>query len=72
MELPTEAILHGRGVANDDEFIGTGDSICVGAANGIRFISSAENTDELPHYPGFKFQQELVGDTDRHLSTSGV
>jgi hypothetical protein len=60
MELPTEAILHGRGVTNDDEFVDPGDSIRVGAANGIRFLASAENTQELPHYPGFKFKQELV------------
>jgi mannose-6-phosphate isomerase-like protein (cupin superfamily) len=54
MNLPTDAI--------DDEFIDPGDSIRVGAANGIRFLSSAENTDELPHYPGFNFKQELVGE----------
>ncbi len=45
MDLPTDAVT--------DEFIDPGDSIRVGAANGIHFLSSAENTQELPHYPGF-------------------
>ncbi len=60
MELPTDAV--------NDEFIDPGDSIRVGAANGIRFISSGENAEELPHYPGFKFKREPVGkltDIDR-------
>jgi len=47
MDLPTDPVT--------DEFVDPGDSIRVGAANGIHFISSGENTQELPHYPGFKF-----------------
>ncbi|WP_310427963.1 cupin domain-containing protein [Chamaesiphon sp. VAR_48_metabat_135_sub] len=56
MELPTDAIT--------DEFIDPGDSIRVGATNGIRFLASGENINELPHYPGFKFKRELVGEVN--------
>jgi hypothetical protein len=40
MELPTDAVT--------DEFVDPGDSLRVGAANGIHFLSSAENTKKLP------------------------
>jgi quercetin dioxygenase-like cupin family protein len=52
MEPPANAV--------SDEFVDPGDSIRVGATNGIHFLSSGENTKELSHYPGFKFKQETL------------
>jgi quercetin dioxygenase-like cupin family protein len=52
MELPTDAVT--------DEFIDPGDSLRVGAANGIHFLSSAEITKKLSHYPGFKFNLSTI------------